>query len=60
MSDRLLRKRLVLAKNNDQSVFDDRGNLVMLEEDSVEENNFFEVHAQIGTTISYVQNPVIF
>jgi hypothetical protein len=51
----LLRKRLAVAKHNDQSFFDDRGELVVLEEDSIEEHNFFKVLAQVGSSITYQQ-----
>jgi hypothetical protein len=44
MKDKLLSKRLALAKHNDQSMFDDSGNLVVLNDDSIIEHNFFEVN----------------
>jgi hypothetical protein len=43
--DVLLRKRLTVAKHNDQSFFNDNGELVVLEDDSIEEHNFFKVIA---------------
>ena len=51
--DVLLRKRLTVAKNNDQSYFNDNGELVVLEEDSVDEHNFFKVFAQVGSSIKF-------
>ena len=51
--DVLLRKRLTVAKNNDRSFFNDNGELVVLEEDSIEEHNFFKVFAQVGSSIKY-------
>jgi hypothetical protein len=60
MKDRLLSKRLALAKHNDQSMFDDRGNLMMLDDDSIIEHNFFEVRTSYGSSISYMPNPVMF
>ena len=43
--DVLLRKRLTVAKHNDQSFFNENGELVVLEDDSIEEHNFFKVIA---------------
>lgn len=51
--DVLLRKRLTVAKHNDQSFFNDNGELVVLEEDSIEEHNFFKVYAQVGSSIKF-------
>lgn len=59
MSDRLLSKQLVLAKHNDQSVFDDQGRLLMQEEDSIEEHNFFEVLAHTSTSINYRSSTIM-
>jgi hypothetical protein len=41
-------------------MFDERGDLVMLEEDSIEENNFFQVLAQFRTSLTYTENPLVF
>ena len=60
MSDRILRKRLIVAKLNDQSMFDENGELCVIEDDSIEEHNFFEVKASIGTALIYEENPPIF
>lgn len=49
----LLRKRLTVAKHNDQSFFNDNGELVVLEDDSIEEHNFFKVIALLGSSIKY-------
>lgn len=57
MSDRILRKRLVVAKVNDQSMFDSNGDLLPLDDDSVLEHNFFEVHATVSKAINYEKNP---
>ena len=56
MKDAILKKRLMIAKNNDQSAFDERGDLYVLEEDSRVENNFFEVYAQTGSSLTVDMN----
>ena len=43
LSDVLLKKQYVLARHNDQSYFDEEGRLLLQEEDSIEEHNFFSV-----------------
>jgi len=50
--DIILKKRLQVARNHDKSFFDDSGNLLMHEEDSFEENNFFQVLSVTGTQIT--------
>lgn len=49
LSDMLLKKQYVLARHNDQSVFDEVGKLLLLEEDSIEEHNFFSVFTSSST-----------